>query len=160
MHHVWGLVSPFNKMAVVSFTECLCQKNQTFIARCCRCDRHTCVQCCQASTDHCGVSLGTMGSCWHKRHFQTARGLDHCDVIASVAPRAEQSCIIMGRQGCEGVVHPAPSIAGREISSKSPLRSGFDCIILHIPSGAGRATSSQPSHCLLNIVNWDNWNGV
>ena len=26
MHHVWGLVSPVNKMTVVLFTECLCQK--------------------------------------------------------------------------------------------------------------------------------------
>ena len=26
MHHAWGLVSPFNKMAVMLFTECLCQK--------------------------------------------------------------------------------------------------------------------------------------
>ena len=57
MHHVWGLVSPVKKMTVVLFTECLCQENQTFIARCCRCDQHTCVHCCQASTDQCDVSL-------------------------------------------------------------------------------------------------------
>ena len=42
MHHVWGLVSTFNKMTGISFTKGL-WKNQIFVARCCRCDRYTSV---------------------------------------------------------------------------------------------------------------------
>ena len=50
-------------------------RNQTFIERCCPCDRYTCVQCCQAATDYCDVSLGAMGSCWYKCHGSLTRYL-------------------------------------------------------------------------------------
>ena len=42
---------------------------------------------------------------------------------------------------------PLPlSGAGRMITSKPSLRSGFDCIIRPAPSGTGRTTPSQPGH--------------
>ena len=53
---------------------------------------------------------------------------------------------------CSGVVRPAPSGAGRMITSKPSLRSGFDCIICPAPEGAGRTTPSQPAHYPLTII--------
>ena len=59
MHHVWALVSPCNKMTVMSFTECLSNTRTTVMARCCRPDRCTHVQCCLAAIGHCYVSPET-----------------------------------------------------------------------------------------------------
>ena len=52
---------------------------------------------------------------------------------------------------CSGLVRPAPSGAGRMITSKPSLHSGFDCIIRPAPSGAGRIIPSQPGHYPLNM---------
>ena len=72
MHHVWGLVSQFNKMLAISFTETHVSSHIVAVVR----DRYTRVGWCLTATDHCYVSLGRMKSCWHKRRS------DHCDAIA------------------------------------------------------------------------------
>ena len=93
----WNSPYQISKSPFSIYTSCVgtritnFQKNQTFIACCCRCGRYTCLQCCQAATDFCHVSLGSMGSCWTQASFlDRARGLYHSDVITSLAHPAEQ----------------------------------------------------------------------
>ena len=92
MHDVWGIVSPVNKMTVVLFAECLWQKKSNFHRRLLP----------LWSAHVCAVLPGFH---WPLRRFawnngklltqgsllNGARRLHHCDVIASLAPRAQQS---------------------------------------------------------------------
>ena len=59
-----GTHFPFNKVSHIINRRSV-SRNQNSIARFCRCDQHTCFQCCQAATDDCDISLGTTESCWH-----------------------------------------------------------------------------------------------
>ena len=88
MHHVWGLVSPVNKLTVLLFTECLC-KTWLVVG-----DRWSVHVCALLPGFHWSLWCLT----WNNGKLLTqaslvngVRRLDHCDVIASLAPRAKQS---------------------------------------------------------------------
>ena len=90
--------------------------------------------CCLTAAGHCDVMLGTFKFVDKSVNDNSARRLDHYDVIAS-------------RSGF-GVATDVASGGGRMIALKPSLRSGFDCIIRPAPSGAGRTT---PGHYPLSI---------
>ena len=90
MHHAWGLVSPFSKMAVMFFRECLCQKLNFHRTSLLLWSVHVC-----ALLPGCHWPLWRL--VWNNWKlltqvslFNGARRLYHCDVTASLGPRSEK----------------------------------------------------------------------